>query len=59
VTAEAVEPWMAAIERLAMDEAFYREAVGRTREAAHMYRREVLAPRYAAFFERVLALTPA
>jgi glycosyltransferase involved in cell wall biosynthesis len=59
VTAEAVEPWMSAIERLAMDEVFYREAVGRTREAAHMYRREVLAPRYAAFFERVLAFSPA
>jgi glycosyltransferase involved in cell wall biosynthesis len=56
VAPDAVEPWMSVIERLAMDEPFYREAVDRTREAAQMYRREVLAPRYAAFFERVLAL---
>jgi hypothetical protein len=55
VTPEAVEPWMSAIERLAVDEPFYREAAERTREAAHMYRREVLAPRYAAFFERGIA----
>jgi glycosyltransferase involved in cell wall biosynthesis len=55
VTPDAVESWMSVIERLAVDEPFYQEAVGRTREAAQMYRREALAPRYEAFFERLLA----
>jgi len=55
VPASAVEPWIEVIEKLAFDERFYQQAVARTREAARMYAREELAPRYVEFFTRLLA----
>jgi glycosyltransferase involved in cell wall biosynthesis len=55
VSAEAVEPWIEAIAKLAFDEPFYQDAVERTRQAARMYAREELAPRYVDFFVRTLA----
>ncbi len=55
VAAEAVEPWIEVIAKLAFDEPFYEQAVARTREAAKMYAREELAPRYVEFFSRVLS----
>lgn len=51
----AVEPWLAVIEKLAFDEAFYQEAVARTRLAAQMYERPALARRYVDFFVRTLS----
>lgn len=54
VSAEAVEPWIEAIVKLAFDESFYQSAVERTRQAARMYAREELAPRYVEFFIRTL-----
>jgi glycosyltransferase involved in cell wall biosynthesis len=55
VSAEAVEPWIDAIVKLAFDESFYQAAVARTREAAQMYYRENLAPRYVDYFSSILA----
>jgi glycosyltransferase involved in cell wall biosynthesis len=55
VSASAVEPWVETIAKLAFDEPFYQDAVAKTRDAARMYRREELAPRYTDFFMRVLA----
>lgn len=55
VSAEAVYPWIDPIVKLAFDEPFYQNAVERTRQAARMYAREVLAPQYVDFFVRTLA----
>ncbi len=55
VEASAVEAWVEVVARLAFDEAFYADAVARTREAAKMYDRGALAERYVAFFVKVLA----
>jgi len=52
--AEAVEPWIEPIVKLAFDQPFYQNAVERTRQAARMYAREELAPRYVHFFVRTL-----
>lgn len=54
VAAEAVEPWLDVIVKLAFDETFYNDAVARTREAARMYERKTLAARYVDFFRGVL-----
>jgi glycosyltransferase involved in cell wall biosynthesis len=54
VSAEAVEPWVELLARLAFDEPFYEESVRAAREASRMYLRAELGPRYAEFFERVL-----
>jgi glycosyltransferase involved in cell wall biosynthesis len=54
VPAEAVEPWIDAIVKLAFEEPFYQDAVEKTRQAARMYAREELAPRYVDFFVRTL-----
>jgi len=54
VAAEAVEPWLDVIVKLAFDETFYNDAVARTREAARMYERKTLAARYVDFFRSVL-----
>ena len=54
VSAEAVEPWLEVIVKLAFDEPFYEDAVARTREAARMYERATLASRYVDFFRGVL-----
>lgn len=54
VSAEVVEPWLDLIVRLAFDEPFYEAAVARTREAARIYERRKLAPRYVDFFRSVL-----
>jgi glycosyltransferase involved in cell wall biosynthesis len=55
VSAEAVHPWIDPIVKLAFDEPFYQNAVERTRQAARMYAREVLAPQYVDFFVRTLS----
>lgn len=55
VSAEAVEPWIEPIVKLAFDEQFYQDAVERTRQAARMYAREELAPRYVDFFIRTFS----
>jgi hypothetical protein len=54
VPAQAVEPWIETIVKLAFDEPFYHDAVERTRIAARMYAREELAPKYVDFFVRTL-----
>jgi len=54
VSAEAVEPWIEPIVKLAFDEPFYQESVERTRRAARIYAREELAPRYVDFFVQTL-----
>lgn len=54
VSAEAVEPWIEVIAKIAFDEAFYQDAIERTRQAARMYAREELAPRYVDFFLKTL-----
>ncbi len=51
----AVEPWLAIIEKLAFDEAFYQDAVARARQAAGMYDRQKLARQYVDFFVRTLS----
>jgi len=58
VSAGAVEPWLEAVVRLCSDEALYAAASARALEAAALYRRETLAPRYVAFFESVLRRAP-
>lgn len=55
VPAAAVEPWVEAIVKLAFDEPYYQEAVEKTRVAASMYQRDVLARQYVDFFSRTLA----
>jgi glycosyltransferase involved in cell wall biosynthesis len=55
VAAEAVEPWVEVIAKLAFDEPFYEEAVEKTREAARMYERQTLAARYVDYFVKTLA----
>ena len=55
ISAEAVEPWIEAIVKLAFDEQFYQESVEKTRVAAAMYDRDILARQYVDFFVRVLA----
>jgi hypothetical protein len=54
VPAAAVEPWIDVIVKIAFDEPFYQAAVERTRDAARMYAREELAPRYADFFFKAM-----
>jgi glycosyltransferase involved in cell wall biosynthesis len=54
VAAEAVEPWVAIIEKLAFDDGFYEEAVKQTRTAAGMYDRKALAAKYLDFFLKTL-----
>jgi glycosyltransferase involved in cell wall biosynthesis len=54
VPASAVEPWIDTIARLAFDDHFYEESVTKTRRAAQMYSRELLAPRYQDFFTATL-----
>jgi glycosyltransferase involved in cell wall biosynthesis len=54
VSAAAVEPWVEAIVKLAFDEPFYQDAVEKTKQAARMYAREELAPRYVDFFIKTL-----
>ena len=58
VPAEAVEPWIDVISKLAFDEPFYQAAVARTREAARMYDRAELAQKYVAFFEQTMCMKP-
>ena len=55
VTAKAVEPWLELLTKLCFDESFYADAVARTREAARMYVRETLAPKYVNFFVETLS----
>lgn len=55
VGAEAVRAWIDVIVRLFEDEAFFAAEAAKAREAAAMYDREALAPRYVRFFESVLA----
>ncbi|HEX3748570.1 MAG TPA: glycosyltransferase family 4 protein [Bryobacteraceae bacterium] len=55
VSAAAVEPWIDAIVKLCFDEAFYGKMVESARNAAGIYRREKLAPRYVDFFRAALA----
>jgi len=55
VSASAVEPWIEAIVKLAFDEPYYQEAVAKTRVAAKMYDRDVLARQYVDFFSRVMS----
>jgi len=54
VSAEAVEPWIDVISQIAFDEAFYQDAVEKTKLAARMYAREELAPKYVDFFVKTL-----
>ena len=54
VESSAVEPWVEVIAKLAFDESFYQDAVARTREAAKIYHRDALAPRYVNFFVKLL-----
>lgn len=54
VPASAVEPWIEPIAKLAFDDEFYTDAVEKTRQAARMYAREELAPRYVDFFIKTL-----
>ena len=54
VPASAVEPWIEPIAKLAFDDEFYNNAVEKTRQAARMYAREELAPRYVNFFIKTL-----
>jgi glycosyltransferase involved in cell wall biosynthesis len=55
VSPEAVEPWIETIVKLAFDETYYQDAVEKTRVAAGMYRRDVLAAQYVDFFTSVLS----
>jgi glycosyltransferase involved in cell wall biosynthesis len=54
VPASAVEPWIEPIAKLAFDDAFYNDAVEKTRQASRMYAREELSPRYVDFFVKTL-----
>lgn len=54
VPASAVEPWIEPIAKLAFDHEFYNDACEKTRQAARMYAREELAPRYVDFFIKTL-----
>jgi glycosyltransferase involved in cell wall biosynthesis len=54
VPASAVEPWIEPIAKLAFDDEFYNDAVEKTRQAARIYAREELAPRYVDFFIKTL-----
>jgi glycosyltransferase involved in cell wall biosynthesis len=54
VEAEVVEPWLELILRLEGDEEFYRQQSQLAFEAGHMYRPEILAPRYVEYFENML-----
>ena len=54
VPVSAVEPWIEPIAKLAFDEPFYNDAVEKTRQAARMYARQELAPRYVDFFIKTL-----
>ena len=54
VKTAVVEPWIGLIERLANDEAFYREEGQRALAAASIYREENPAPRYVEYFRSVL-----
>lgn len=53
--AAAVEAWIEAIVRLCADEPFYQAESARAREAGRRYSRREVAPRYAAFFESLIA----
>ena len=53
VEASMAEPWVELILRLTDDEEFYQQNSDRALEAGKVYRREVLAPRYVEFFERL------
>ncbi len=54
VAPEAVQPWIDMIVRLCFDEEEYQRQCAKARQAAAMYSRESLTPRYAAFFRHVL-----
>ncbi|MBV9657229.1 MAG: glycosyltransferase family 4 protein [Verrucomicrobia bacterium] len=54
VSPAIVQPWINLIERLADDAEFYEAQSRRAREAGRYFHPESLAPRYVAFFERVL-----
>ncbi|MFN7939625.1 MAG: hypothetical protein U0R19_40235 [Bryobacteraceae bacterium] len=56
VAAEAVQPWIETIERLCFDEEEYQRQAAKAKQAAAMYSRESLTPRYVAFFKQVLTL---
>ncbi|MBS1830783.1 MAG: hypothetical protein JST93_36140 [Acidobacteria bacterium] len=56
VAAEAVEPWLETIERLCFDDEEYQRQAAKAKQAASMYSRQNLTPRYAAFFKNVLTL---
>jgi len=49
-----VEPWIEAIAKVAFDEPFYQRQVEKTKNAARMYAREELAPKYVDFFLKTL-----
>lgn len=55
VDADAVQPWVELIHRLAHDDAFYQAQSDKARAAGAHYARAALAPRYVAFFDEVLA----
>jgi glycosyltransferase involved in cell wall biosynthesis len=54
VSAEAAAPWVDAIVSLCFDEERYQRESARAREAAAMYSRANLTPRYAEFFRQAL-----
>jgi glycosyltransferase involved in cell wall biosynthesis len=58
VAPEVVEPWVNLIIRLNDDGEFYRQAAARTREAARIYSRQELGPRYVAYFRSFLDAEP-
>jgi len=54
VSAEAVAPWFALIEKLADDDAFYAESTARAKAAGDIYLPAKLTPRYVEYFNRIL-----
>ncbi|MBL8227656.1 MAG: glycosyltransferase [Bryobacterales bacterium] len=54
VAAEAVEPWLNVVQKLCFDEELYEQQVTLCREAAAMYSRNSLKPRYLELFEKAI-----
>jgi len=57
-TAEAVEPWVEVIRKLAFDPEFYAGAVAKVRDAAIECSAENMAKKYAEFFEKLITVGP-
>ncbi len=55
VDASVVEPWIDLIIRLEGDPEFYRQESERALQAARIYHKEQMVPRYLEYFEHVLA----